>query len=165
MYFFRSLVVISVFSKQGSENSPKYLWFIEFCNKNLLKIVKTWAPSRFWRVEYVTMKFWKVAHLYKSFGIWLNQPSLSSPKACKGMAYWLHRKYYELKRAATFEWLVESKVVLINLVLLVKKYFYHITKQPQTLTRNATPLNIRYQWYGHQPFNLFDLNENFPKLT
>ena len=27
------------------------------------------------------------------------------------------------------------------------------------------PLIFRYLWYGHQNYELFDLNEDFPKLT
>ena len=39
--------------------------------------------------------------------IWFNQLSLCSFKACKGMAYWLQRRYCKIKRTVTFERLVE----------------------------------------------------------
>ena len=155
------------------------LWFKRCYNENLLKIIKNWTVSHFWRTKDVVMKFWKVLYLYKSFGKWNHQLSLCISKACKGMAYWFHRKCCEAKQTVTFEQLLEYEWYFEGIQMFMRAFCYSLqqvdsifsSKVIILLNNHKSYLEIqrslffRCQWYGYQTFKLFDLNEDFPKLN
>ena len=80
------------------------MWFKRCCNENLLKIVKNWTSHHFWRAKDVTVKFGKVVlYLHKSLGNELSQLlAYVVPKLCNGIAYWFHRKCFEIKLLRLF---------------------------------------------------------------
>ena len=66
----------------------------------------------------------------------------------------------EILKLFTCSWDVSMIIIIKFIVFLVQKLYNQITAK---ITQR--PLVFMCQWYGHQTFKFFDLNENFPKFT
>ena len=53
----------------------------------------------------------------------LNQLSLCSSKACKGMGYWFHIKCCKIKRTVTFGQVVEQEWKFVDMQVFIKSFF------------------------------------------
>ena len=87
----------------------------------------------------------------------VSQLILCSSKACKGIAYWFHRKCCEIKRNVTFErvWSNFWIGMKFRRFQVFMRVFYEIQQS----------LNFRCQWYEHQNLKLLGLKSALSGLT
>ena len=173
---------ISENEKKVEKWSACHSWRIKDVAMKFWKVVylyTQWPKTSFQRLQSVyTMSGTSYRHLtdvettscvyrVKALGNGLNQFSLYSAKARKGMAYRFHRKCCEIKRTVPFERLVELKWNFVGIWVFMRDFSKVIVlpNHRKNYLKIQRLLRFRCQRYGHQTLKMFDLNGNFPRLT